>query len=228
MRYLSVFVIAVTLVMSQVALASLAVVTLPQTQNRAQEKADSLRAQLSDVEAKQAELQTRRQDLDEQLKPENIESALAGVGSTHPEDLRAQRRRQLEIERNGVQRQLDLLATSHTRLEAAIAQADADAYRQSAAPVTAGVGGPSTTTSSTTSDSTGAVVTPASPTRPRRAKKKKTRKSKRTTTTSVLLNRSGSQIKTIRRALARSTSCGSITSRRRPAVWRSSRGGGEV
>lgn len=199
MRYLSVFVIAVTLVMSEIAPASLAVVTLAQTQNRAQEKADSLRAQLSDLEAKQAELQTRRQDLDEQLKPENIESALAGVGSTHPEDLRAQRRRQLEIERNGVQRQLDLLATSHTRLEAAIAQADAEAYRQSAAPVTAGVGGPSTTTSSTTSDSTGAVVTPAaSPTRPRRAKKKKTRKSKRTTTTSaVLLNRLGSQIKTV-------------------------------
>ena len=38
-------------------------------QTRAQEKAASLRAQLAEVEAKQAELQTRLQNLDEKLKP---------------------------------------------------------------------------------------------------------------------------------------------------------------
>ena len=142
-------------------------------QTGAQEKAASLRAQLTDLEAKQAELQTRLQNLEEKLKPENIESALAGVGSTRPEDLREQRRRQLEIERNGVRAQLDLLATSHSRLETAIATADADAYRQSAAPPTV----PAVDASSAAEAST--QVAPP-PRRARRVKKKRVKRSKRT------------------------------------------------
>jgi len=103
-------------------------------QNPAESRAASLRAQLANVQEQQNQLQTRLRQLDEALKPENIENSLAGVGSTHPEDLRAQRRRQLEIEKTSVQTKLDLLATSRTRLETGIAQAEADAYRQSAAP----------------------------------------------------------------------------------------------
>jgi len=169
MRYLTVLILAATLAASEVAFASTPV--FPQTQSSAQEKAANLRAQLSEVETKQAGLQTRLQDLDEKLKPENIENALAGVGSTRPEDLREQRRRQLEIERNGVQKQLDLLATSHSRLETAIAKAEAAAYRQSAQPIT-------TTPVGTTSvsDSTAAAIAPQ---RPRRVKKKKARKARR-------------------------------------------------
>ena len=170
MRYL-IFVLCVTLLMSQTALVSV------QAQTSAQEKAASLRTQLSELETKQAELQTRLQNLDEQLKPENIEKNLAGVGSTKPEDLREQRKRQLEIERNGVQKQLDLLNTSHSRLETALAQADADAYRQSAAPATA------TTATPTSAPADGPSITPANetttPARPRRGRRKKTRKAKR-------------------------------------------------
>ncbi len=148
-----------------------------QVQTTAQEKAANLRSQLSEVEAKQSELQTRLQKLEENLKSENIEHSLAGVGSTRPEDLREQRRRQLEIERNGVRAQLDLLAVSHNRLGTAIAQADAEAYRQSAAPVTvtrtaitgASAGGPS-------SERTNEATTPQ---HRRRVRKKKTKKSKR-------------------------------------------------
>jgi hypothetical protein len=168
MRYLTIFLLAAALIMSEAVLASVS--TLAQTQANAQEKAANLRAQLIEVETKQAGLQTRLQSLDEKLKPENIEHDLAGVGSTRPEDLREQLRRQLEIERNGVQKQLDLLATSHSRLETAIAKADADAYRQSAQPPVVAV--PVETT--TASDSTATV-----PQRPRRAKKKKAKKSKR-------------------------------------------------
>ncbi len=111
-----------------IAISALAVAA----QNTAESRAASLRAQLIHVQEQQAELQTRLRQLEEDLKPENIEKSLAGVGSTNPEDLREQRRRQLEIERKGLQAQLDLLATSRTRLETGIAQADADAYRQSA------------------------------------------------------------------------------------------------
>src|SRR5947199_3786886 len=103
-------------------------------QSNAQERAANLRAQLIEAQARQAELQTRLQQLEENLKPDNIERSLAGVGSVHPEELREARRRQLEIEKRGVQSQLDVLAVSRSRLETAIAAADAENYRQSAGP----------------------------------------------------------------------------------------------
>src|SRR6266508_2464194 len=132
MRYLIVFFVSATLFVSEFALVLVPTPAVAQTQSSAQERAASLRLQLSEVEAKQTELQTRLQELEESLKPENIEHSLAGVGSTHPEELREQRRRELEIERNGVKAQLSLLGTSHARLETAIARAEAEAYRQSA------------------------------------------------------------------------------------------------
>jgi len=64
-------------------------------QESAQNRAASMRAQLVETQARQAELQMRLQQLEEDLKPENIEHSLAGVGSTHPEELREARRRQL-------------------------------------------------------------------------------------------------------------------------------------
>src|SRR5256885_1954791 len=103
-------------------------------QSNAQERAASLRAQLADTEARQTELQSRLQQLEEDLKPDNIERNLAGVGSVHPEELREARRRQLEIEKRGVQTQLDVIAASRSRLETAIAAAEAESYRQSAGP----------------------------------------------------------------------------------------------
>jgi hypothetical protein len=139
----------------------------------ARERAADLRRQLSDVEAKQAELQARLQQIEENLKPENIERSFAGVGSTRPEELREQRRRQLEIERTGVRSQLDLLATSHSRLETAIVQADGEAYRQSANGVT---GGPSQTASGQEAD------IPAVVRRPRRLKRSKAKKQRRAAT----------------------------------------------
>ncbi len=108
----------------------LATTTLAQTS--AQEIAANFRVQLSEVEIRQAEIQARDEQLEEDLKPENIERSLAGIGSTRPELLREQRRRQLEIARARVRLQLDELDSIHTRLETAIAEADAAAYWQSA------------------------------------------------------------------------------------------------
>jgi uncharacterized protein YlxW (UPF0749 family) len=97
-----------------------------------QDATEKLRTQLSDVQAKEAELQARERELDEAMRPENIERSLLGVGTTRPEELREQRRRQLDSERTRVRSQLEQLAQSRTRLEAAIATADAEAYRRSA------------------------------------------------------------------------------------------------
>ena len=101
-------------------------------QTSAQETAANFRLQLSEVEANQVEMQARDAQLEEDLKPENIERSVAGIGSTHPEQLRELRRRELEIARASVRLQLDELDRSHARLEAAIADADALAYWQSA------------------------------------------------------------------------------------------------
>ncbi|HKO59911.1 MAG TPA: hypothetical protein VJV03_02025 [Pyrinomonadaceae bacterium] len=98
----------------------------------AAERVAELRSQLLETQAKEAELEARLRQLDEDIKPENIERSLAGVGSTKPEQLREQRRRQLAIERDGVRAQLKLLATSRERLETAIRSTEGVAYQQSA------------------------------------------------------------------------------------------------
>jgi hypothetical protein len=103
-----------------------------QSESGAAQTADDLRVQLLQVQAKEAELQARARQLDEDLKPENIERSLAGVGSTRPEELRELRRRQLTIERDSVRAQLKLVGTSRERLETVIRTAETQAYQQSA------------------------------------------------------------------------------------------------
>ena len=98
----------------------------------AAQKAENLRLQLVEIQGKEGELQIRLHQLDEALKPENIESSLAGVGSTRPEELRESRRRQLQAEKNGVVAQLATLADSRTRLEASLRTAETQAYHDSA------------------------------------------------------------------------------------------------
>ena len=135
-------------------------VTLAQSPaSAAQEGVDGLRAQLRDVEAKEVELQAREKQLDEDMRPENIERSLALTGSTRPEELREQRRQQLEAEKARVRAQLDLLATSRTRLETAIATAEAtEAYRQGVAATTT----TTTVTTTTTTTLANANIAPAS------------------------------------------------------------------
>jgi hypothetical protein len=93
---------------------------------------ETLRAQLLEAQAKETALQDRERQLDEDLKPENIERSLAGVGSTRPEELRESRRRQLSIERDGVRAQLKLVTSGRERLESLVRTAEAQAYQESA------------------------------------------------------------------------------------------------
>jgi len=104
------------------------------TSASAAETADNLKMQLLDVQGHENELRVRLAQLDEDIKPENIERSLAGVGSTRPEELREARRRQLSIERDGVRAQLQTLETTRVSLESALANAEALAYQQSARP----------------------------------------------------------------------------------------------
>lgn len=93
---------------------------------RAEQRAESLRGQQLDVETKLADLQSKLDQVDYALKPENIERVTSGYGTTRPEEARDSRRRQLESERSRLLAQVKILETSRTRLEVAVANADAE------------------------------------------------------------------------------------------------------
>ncbi|MGH9933028.1 MAG: hypothetical protein ACREA9_27915, partial [Pyrinomonadaceae bacterium] len=92
---------------------------------RAEQRAESLRNQQVEVESKLADLQSKVELIEYQLKPEQIERA-AGYGTVHPEEAREARRRQLENERTRAQAQIRILETSRQRLETAVRTADAE------------------------------------------------------------------------------------------------------
>jgi DNA repair exonuclease SbcCD ATPase subunit len=97
--------------------------------SRAEQRSAALWKELHDIESQQSDLQARLEEVNFALKPENIERSVAGYGTTRPEELRAQRRLQLENEKVRTEKKLDQLAASHARLEQAIATADAEAER---------------------------------------------------------------------------------------------------
>jgi chromosome segregation ATPase len=97
--------------------------------SRAEQRSAQLHSDLRDVQSKEADLQARLEDVEFALKPENIERATAVYGSTRPEEVREQRRKTLESERQRLQKQLGLLADSRMRLEQSIATTDEELDR---------------------------------------------------------------------------------------------------
>src|SRR5687767_1980757 len=93
---------------------------------RAEQRAEQLRGQLMDIQTKIGDYQSKLEGIDWALRPENIESAGAGYGSTRPEQAREARRKQLESEKSRVTTQLKLAETSRARLEVAVSNADAE------------------------------------------------------------------------------------------------------
>lgn len=92
---------------------------------RAEQRAESLRAQQLDTESKLADAQSKLEQIEYQMRPENIERA-ASYGTTRPEDARDARRRQLENEKSRLLAQTKILETSRARLETSLATADAE------------------------------------------------------------------------------------------------------
>ena len=96
---------------------------------RAEQRSSQLRSEQRTVQAKIGELEVRLEDVEFALKPENVERATAVYGTTRPEEIRAQRKKQLETERERVQKQLEQLRASETHLTQAIATSDAEVDR---------------------------------------------------------------------------------------------------
>jgi small-conductance mechanosensitive channel len=96
---------------------------------RAEQRSSQLRSEQREVQAKIGELEVRLEDVEFALKPENVERATAVYGTTRPEEIRAQRKKQLETERERVQKQLEQLRASDAHLTQAIATSDAEVER---------------------------------------------------------------------------------------------------
>jgi chromosome segregation ATPase len=93
---------------------------------RAEQRAEQLRSQLMDTQAKIGDFEAALEQIDFALQPENIESSTAGYGSTRPEQTREARKKQLEGQKSRVQAQLKLAESSKARLETAVANADSE------------------------------------------------------------------------------------------------------
>lgn len=94
---------------------------------RAEQRVEALRAQLIDLQMSEMELQSRVDDLEYQLTPDQIQRALALVGSVRPMDeLRDALRVRLEREKARLNKQLESLETRRQSLVEAISEADAN------------------------------------------------------------------------------------------------------
>lgn len=93
---------------------------------RAEQRAEQLRSQLIDAQSKIADFESKLEQIEWALRPENVESSMSGYGSTRPEAARDARKKQLESERARVTAQLKLMETSRVRLEVAVSNADAE------------------------------------------------------------------------------------------------------
>ena len=92
---------------------------------RAEQSAESLRTQLREVTDKEAQYQERLAQIEYESQPDVIQMRAAGVGSLNPSAVRDAIQKSLERERDRIRKQLDLLASSRTHLEAAVASAEA-------------------------------------------------------------------------------------------------------
>jgi chromosome segregation ATPase len=91
---------------------------------QAEQRAEMLRRQLLDLIEKETSIRTRLAQLDEEMRPENIERALSAVGTTRTVELRDTRRRALENERRGLESLLNQITQSRSRLQDDVRDAD--------------------------------------------------------------------------------------------------------
>jgi len=88
-----------------------------------EQRAEDLQRQLVGVGEKEAGLQARMDQVNEQLKPENLDQ-LQILGSTRPEQIREATRNRLTNEKQRLQTQLDQLQQSKGRLQNSLSVTD--------------------------------------------------------------------------------------------------------
>lgn len=84
-----------------------------------EQRAENLQAQLFALGEKEAGLQGRFEEINEELRPENIDN-IPISGSLRPEQVREATRRRLTGEQNRLRSQLELLQQGRTRLQSSL------------------------------------------------------------------------------------------------------------
>jgi hypothetical protein len=91
---------------------------------RAEQRAEALRKELLDRTEKETSLRSRLLQINEEIRPENIERSLNPIGTTRTVELRDVRRGVYENERRGIESLLTFIAQGRQRLEEDVRQAD--------------------------------------------------------------------------------------------------------
>jgi len=103
--------------------------TIQEQLEKEEQRGESLQLHLLEIADKEAPLQARLDQVNQQLKPEALAALMAGVGSLHPEDLREEARKRLANEKVRIQSQLDLFRQDRVRTQASLATTDAAILR---------------------------------------------------------------------------------------------------
>jgi len=91
---------------------------------QAEQRAEGLRKQLLELIEKETLIRSRLVQIEEDMRPENIERAQNPFGTTRTAELRDNRRRVLENERKGFENPLNITVQNRLRLDEDVKQAD--------------------------------------------------------------------------------------------------------
>ena len=91
---------------------------------RAEQRSESLRKQLFDLIEKESAIKTKLDQIDNDIRPENIQRQVAFAGTLRPEELRDNKRKSLEIERKNLSDLLAQIQTTKTNLESSVLRAE--------------------------------------------------------------------------------------------------------
>ncbi len=92
--------------------------------SRAEQRADTLRKQLFDLIERENDIQTKLDQLSNNLRPEAIDRSVSFAGSLRPEELREQRKKSLEIEKTNLTNLLTEITNNKTNLQENVRKAD--------------------------------------------------------------------------------------------------------
>jgi exonuclease VII large subunit len=90
----------------------------------AEQRAEILRRQLIDLIEKETSYKSRLTQIDEDMRPENVDRSMAGIGGTRTSEMRDTRSRVLQNEKRGIESVLAVTVASRIRLEEDVRQAD--------------------------------------------------------------------------------------------------------
>ncbi|MEO7672891.1 MAG: hypothetical protein ABIU09_02295 [Pyrinomonadaceae bacterium] len=91
---------------------------------KAEQRADSLRRQLFEMIEKESTIRTRLDMIEANVRPETIDREVAFAGSLRPEELRAMRKKSLEIERTNLQALIIEVQKTRTNIDQNVQKAD--------------------------------------------------------------------------------------------------------